>query len=756
MDSAINVLSEILNNNAYKNPSIIAVLIMSCCISVKKIFSNRKYPAYIIKATISISIGLIILDFNILIFKYILPYFLSSLLIFAPIVISLFKFFYIQWKLKRVKSLAEAKNIKYNIIRSWELLQSLSVKNMIPRQRKQYKRYRLFLLIKLGNIKAVDDIIEDFKEEKAYYYFMQYIKYYSMGRIAEASRKIKAAEEVCSADTDPLLYVQILTNRGVNHVCMMNYQPADDYFYKAAKYFKEYKLKDKELLGTIYHNYSFNKTFLRDNSWESILEEYKLLLNMKRLNDSVSYLNIKLELLRQTEAAKLVIEKTVEELFSSIMELKFDEENKFIFVSNMARIAWAARINPSKYLNELTENIEVLERLPMPSKYNSLKDIDLLFMDLHGEIVERHLELKKMAKYYMLNLAVDDLESYRKSLPEDAVLEKCFCYMEIAGIQKKFSSEYDLKKVLSNLNSAIALYHENSLLIDEQICRMAIMDELCSVENLNEDYKLIKSEEMKKQLNIIELFLPSLEEHNILAEFYLRLSFYCMHLSDYNRCVGYYNKFANTSISMDHFAPWLHQYYMITSFVVRVIYFVKAIKKIKGSRELLRYSPEIQEWFKTYPNHDGKIDSMLLGRFLGYTEKVPLKIKTWIDPDFNNGTIPRSYLWLWIDEISFNIDITYNQFVNEKYEKCIFYHGDRHPFESGESYKIIDSIIATGLNFYGTIIKLISEENLLPGERKMYNTLYAMITLNIDVKCPTLEKLTELYKDTMLPVTAEG
>jgi tetratricopeptide (TPR) repeat protein len=216
----------------------------------------------------------------------------------------------------------------------------------------------------------------------------------------------------------------------------------------------------------------------------------------------------------------------------------------------------------------------------------------------------------------MLNQAENDLESYRKNLPEEAILEKCFCYMELAGLQKRLPKSYDFSKVLSYLKNAIALYHENALFVDEHICRMTIMDELCAIENVDKDYKLTKPEEMQMQLNAIKIFLPLLEEHPVLAEFYLRLSFYCIHLDDYDKCALYYNKFRNTLVSLEHFAPWLHRYHMVTSFVVRTIYFKKAIEKIKESKEIVKYVPEVQEWFKAYPNHDGMITSMLLGKSL--------------------------------------------------------------------------------------------------------------------------------------------
>lgn len=338
-------LSEILENTEYKLPTLVAMAIIFGCVLVIRHLRNRGYPVKVVMATVFI-VGLVILNYNILRYNKVLLYLFSGLMICITVVICIWKYFSLQKKLKDVKYLAAPRNINFNIVVAWELLQSLSLKNMIPKQRRQYKRYRLFLLIKLGNISAVDAIIDEFQEDKSYYHLMQYIKYFSMGKVDEAAREIKSAEEVCTADTEPLLYVQILTNRGVSHACMKNYKPADDYFYKAVEYYKKHKINDKELMGTIYYNYAFNKTYMDDDGWKEVLKEYKSFLNLKELNDYISYFNIKMELLRQTGAKRAVIEKIVQKAFSQIMKFKFPKENKCIFVASVARIVWAARINP--------------------------------------------------------------------------------------------------------------------------------------------------------------------------------------------------------------------------------------------------------------------------------------------------------------------------------------------------------------------------------------------------------------------------
>jgi tetratricopeptide (TPR) repeat protein len=212
-----------------------------------------------------------------------------------------------------------------------------------------------------------------------------------MGNTADAVREIKSAEEMCTADTDSLTHLQILLNRGVSHVSMKNYKLADDYFYKAAEYYKNHRMQDKELLAVLYYNYVFNKARLGGDEWKDVLEEYKSYLNLKKVNDCISYFNIRIELLRQTNTDRTIIEKAVQESFALIMNCEFPKENKCIFVSSVARVVWSARINPAVCLDTMTCNLETLRNLPMPARYNAFKNIDLLFMDLHGNIAELHI-----------------------------------------------------------------------------------------------------------------------------------------------------------------------------------------------------------------------------------------------------------------------------------------------------------------------------------------------------------------------------
>lgn len=49
----------------------------------------------------------------------------------------------------------------------------------------------------------------------------------------------------------------------------------------------------------------------------------------------------------------------------------------------------------------------------MPERYRCFKEIDYMFKDLRGRIIEKNQKIKETAHWYIVNQAVYDLEKYR-------------------------------------------------------------------------------------------------------------------------------------------------------------------------------------------------------------------------------------------------------------------------------------------------------------------------------------------------------
>lgn len=210
----------------------------------------------------------------------------------------------------------------------------------------------------------------------------------------------------------------------------------------------------------------------------------------------------------------------------------------------------------------------------MPERYRCFKEIDYMFKDLRGRIIEKNQKIKETAHWYIVNQAVYDLEKYRASLPSEAVYEICYCLKERAGLLEYKPDQYQWNEFLKDMRSAQMLYQENGLLADSALCALNIMDEGLAEFNIDSEYKPLYLDTIKISLQEVEKILPELMEHPVLNEIYLRLSMYCFSIDDIERSKHYYESFQRLgNFAIDHFAPWLRgRYCQIDSEVQKDLY----------------------------------------------------------------------------------------------------------------------------------------------------------------------------------------
>lgn len=152
----------------------------------------------------------------------------------------------------------------------------------------------------------------------------------------------------------------------------------------------------------------------------------------------------------------------------------------------------------------------------MPERYRCFKEIDYMFKDLRGRIIEKNQKIKETAHWYIVNQAVYDLEKYRASLPSEAVYEICYCLKERAGLLEYKPDQYQWNEFLKDMRSAQMLYQENGLLADSALCALNIMDEGLAEFNIDSEYKPLYLDTIKISLQEVEKILPELMEHPVL------------------------------------------------------------------------------------------------------------------------------------------------------------------------------------------------------------------------------------------------
>lgn len=751
MDIFFEAFFGLVPEGKYKNLGITLIIFYFALWKLLKFLKREGYPPYI-RASIFLSThAILIVSLNLICFEKTKVYIMAVIILMLSCGLFLNKLLRNIVVFKKIKLYSSKGNLQHSFIKAWEKLSILSEKSLTPKQLTKYRRIKIFLLIKLGNLSAVDNLLEFFKSNKPLYHLCQYMKYYIIGDINRASDEIKLADEACNSDTSPDLYFQVLINRAVDYNNRGKYNLAEERLARARQIHLEKNIDNKEVIHIFYHNLILSKLYMENDSWKDSLEEFKSEINMSDSHDYISYINIKLEILRQLNVSREEVGKFIDGVFYNVKNLKFPDSNKMYFMASMAGVTWSARTNPFNFINELEADLDGIDGLEMPGKYNLYKDLKLLFLDLQGIGMERYYKFEKKIYDYMSNQASNDLESYLIALPKEAILDRAFCYLELAGLHKD-AEDYRLETVLMYLKNTIDLYDENFLDLDGQICRLNIVDELCDPRNLNEDYKFSDSEQVVSYLEEVEGFLPLLKKHAVLAEFYLRLGFYYLILDNYQKTLLYYNKFEELNISLNHFAPWIHNYYMITSLSVRALYLLDAIKGITTSKKLNAYDLDLQAWFKDFPNNDGEIISIILGKFLGYHDKVFLKRKTWFNPNSSeNGGLER-HTWLWIEELQINIDLVYSQFKEDSYKHIIFFPKDRHPLESVTSEKLYVDMFSSGIRVNGIELAWMSEDDLSDDETKLYKRIHFLIMASISDSCPDIERIRKIYKDQIVKI----
>lgn len=694
--------------------------------------------------TVSMAVGLIAAECNLLLkWNSAFLYLLAGLFFTLPVLCFLTLFSRNQYRLNKIKKLSKQRAYE----KAMEVIHAIKPKWLIAKQVRSYRQTRFFLLVNLGSLrKARAHLEETSKKKGAFYHFSLHILAFRSGDLQTSFSEIQAAEDSDDLKDDPFLQFQIIMNHGVLYAAEKKYHLADEYYHKALAFYNSHHLQDDDLLEVYYYNLAFNRLRLSSEStqWQTALNECQSRLDMKKTDAQIRMLNLRLELLRQTEAPREVIDGLLQGALSIIKGGKLPIKNQVFFASSTARVAWAARVNPIPWLKLLSDNMPEIENLSAAQRYQVYSELDILFHDFHGPDSDPFASLRNRVSTYMQAEAENDLRQWQNSLLEEAVYARCDCLKKMAVLCRN-RMPYDRGRVVGFQQDAIRLYHDNGLLLDELRTRQDVIDELLDERNLDEDHRPICAYEIREQLSSAEKLLSQGAGHPALAESYIRLGYYCLALDEYGQSLRYVRLFWNTGLSVQNFAPWLRRYYAILLLYARVLFFDQAIKEASEDKRLYSFGGDVQNWFKTYPRHDGELDALLLGRFLS----VPVgKTKIWIP---NGEGEPRGHTWLWIPRLELNIDLTYPQFTNDRLCRCMFFHSDRHPFEAGTSLTLLTSQQNSPLIFEG--IACLQLDNGLNAEIKpLLDTIYGFICDHVPDDCPTMTALVQLLEESTQPV----
>ena len=534
-----------------------------------------------------------------------------------------FAFFYTMYRKidLQLKLVIENTEPSGNKITAWNELQKISIERLAPWQKKKYDKRRLYIRVFLGNMSGAELELEKYKDDKPFYHYMRAVILNFKGNHKEELEEVKLAEDACNGDTGLILHFQILVNRGVAYVGIAEYSLAQDCFKKAIDYGNENDISAPDLWLNIYYNYIFNQTRLHPEisvqECLDILEEVKDHIDIEDPKQYIDYSNIVIDILRQKKADRERINEVINQDFEYLVNSNLTEMEKCILEATTARMICTGRLNPDFVTEKLTKDVDKFLKLPMPIIYRCFKEIDYMFKDLRGPLVDKHQKVKETAHWYIVNQASFDLDNYRSCLPSEAVYEICYCLKEKAGLMKYRPDQYKWNEFLKTMQSAQRLYKENELLADSALCSLNIMDEATAELNLNSEKKTIRLDTMKQSLSEVEKILPYLMEHPILNEIYLRLSLYCIAIGEIEKSKAYYRMFQELgNFSINHFAPWLRGKYSVISLYMLVIGYIEAVDRV-SRKDISGERSQIQDWFAKFHERNGYFEAVVLGRVLG-------------------------------------------------------------------------------------------------------------------------------------------
>ena len=178
------------------------------------------------------------------------------------------------------------------------------------------------------------------------------------------------------------------------------YGLANDRYKKAIAFARENALKDADLWLNIYYNYVFNLTRLNPNTslqqCIDVLEDVKKHIDIEDPKQYVTLSNIVIEFMRQKNTNRLQIDEVINSDFEYLVNTDLSETERCVFEATTARMVCTGRLTPEAVIERLTTDVNLFMKLPMPERYRCFKEIDYMFKDLRGSIVERNQQTKKM------------------------------------------------------------------------------------------------------------------------------------------------------------------------------------------------------------------------------------------------------------------------------------------------------------------------------------------------------------------------
>lgn len=438
---------------------------------------------------------------------------------------------------------------------AWEVYSAIPEGNLTPAERDTLKlKMATHAVNRVGDVHRAKKLLEDVKNRTSPEYLIcsAYVAE-TEGDWDQSLKLLQDALALCPVEL-PSTKAAIYNNFARMRRLEGNYTDAIYYLQQAAT--EALKGTEKDTLHATYQNLIQSKMLAGEkiDQIRPILDTYVSRLNPQIINDWLELTQLNVDMARQLGDRVALVEHLSRGYWQLMTRPDINAGAKIRGAVNVLRSMVSSQMLPEEVWENIIADADTYMLLELPDRVYALKELAsaLDFLRDQRDLNAKEQELDARIRDYMKQQAGRELEDYMAKLPPYAVHERCNLYWERAALVKRYEAPYSFEKVYSLLADAKDTYRVNGQFMNSARVDLDIADEALAVQ---------RRDVLQTHVVLAEQSLAQLRKHPAAAEFYLRLAYYWASLYEIPKADHYFRLFEKAGISIDHYAPWLQDYF---------------------------------------------------------------------------------------------------------------------------------------------------------------------------------------------------
>lgn len=618
---------------------------------------------------------------------------------------------------------------------------------MTKRQRARAVVCQAKLLVKLGAMSKAAIYVNRLPNESPNKPFLKSLMAFYQGDLEGSHRLMRESEQAGLAKNDKVAAVELILNKGVEYVSRGDLALASEEFERALASMKQKRVHNRTLAIILYQNYISNlaRTGRIDRAYE-LVRELKGTLNPRKPDDVIVLFNTELMLIREAELGRDALNELVERSFENggiLSHLK--ERRKIVAAGSLLGVICEGEGAPFACLDYLDARRDKILTLKPADKHLVMANLHKLFARLvTTDENSAYPDLARITQEYVENEAGSYYKGLLAELPEECVYQRAYTFCELyeLGTLPERGGACDADEVESYLRSALALYHDNDLKVQQSQTALKLIRSLLHPVERKKLTQVEARAEAAELLQSIEENLALLLQHPGRTELVIGLSLYHGLLGDGEKCIAYYRQLQKDDPSLDRYTVEVKHQRLIAAICSRIHAFSIAVATLQTS-DLSNLSTKAREWIASFPHNNSVAEVALVARFAFDSPYCHVRGRiVGID----------AHVWMEIPMLNLSIDVTYPQYSDETGDKRTVFLHECHPLESGRCKLLAlqanhpenNPVL---LNFVMDVTAFIDDP-----ENAHLDEIYRAVLLKTPESIISSEELNRLINDWLTPV----